>query len=223
MSSHQIDKNQVPNDKHGNKRPEDLTGSKQDEPALDEELADVQRAFVTSTYQRMHEISRGLLPRPYRRRQKKRSDQSSPDDADVVETGGWKPGPGMAKSRTGTGKSRWDPQPVGQLMNSIARKPVWKIHISLGTVIAQWSEIAGKSVAEHSNPESLEEGRLTVKTDSTAWAKQLQLLLPQIEKSIDEVLGTGVVIQVIVHGPEKPSWNHGKLKVKGRGPRDTYA
>ena len=87
---------------------------------------------------------------------------------------------------------------------------------------ASWSAIVGPQVAEHARIETFEGHKLVVRTDSTAWAKQLQLLLPTIERRIAEEVGSGVVEQLVILGPVAPSWKKGPYVVRGRGPRADY-
>jgi predicted nucleic acid-binding Zn ribbon protein len=62
-----------------------------------------------------------------------------------------------------------------------------------------------------------------VRTDSTAWATNLKLLLPTVLKRLNEELGQETVKLVDVLGPTGPSWKKGPRSVRdGRGPRDTY-
>jgi predicted nucleic acid-binding Zn ribbon protein len=61
-----------------------------------------------------------------------------------------------------------------------------------------------------------------VAADSTAWATQLRLLAPSLVRRLAEDLGGETVRRVTVQGPSAPSWKRGKLRVRGRGPRDTY-
>ena len=37
-----------------------------------------------------------------------------------------------------------------------------------------------------------------------------------------EAVGPDVVTKLVVRGPVGPSWRHGRLRVPGQGPRDTY-
>lgn len=134
----------------------------------------------------------------------------------------WAGGPGMARSRTGAGPSRWDPQPIGRVLRGVSRARGWEHPEAMGLVTARWPRIVGQNVAEHCAIERFVDSRLEVRTTSTAWAKALQLLLPRIERSIADEVGEGVVTQVIVRGPAIPSWRRGPLSVPGRGPRDTY-
>jgi predicted nucleic acid-binding Zn ribbon protein len=67
-----------------------------------------------------------------------------------------------------------------------------------------------------------DQGVVVVRTDSTAWATQLRTIAPQIVAKLNEAVGEGSVTFVEVRGPDAPTWRHGKLRVKGIGPRDTY-
>jgi predicted nucleic acid-binding Zn ribbon protein len=98
----------------------------------------------------------------------------------------------------------------------------------VGGLTGRWAEIVGPDVAEHVVPETFEQasdGRgllLVLRADSSAWATSMRLLLPQVRARIDAELGTGTVRDISVLGPASPSWRHGTLHVRGRGPRDTY-
>ena len=61
-----------------------------------------------------------------------------------------------------------------------------------------------------------------LRAESTAWATQVRLLLPNLRTAIDTALGTGVISDISVIGPQAPTWVAGPRRVKGRGPRDTY-
>lgn len=180
--------------------------------------------FISESYERMKRASTGLPRRPirHRGRRTRRTDQADEGVEEKEGFEGWTPPPGIARSLSGTGKSSRDPQTLGSVLKRTVARNRWRGPLSLGTIAAAWPEIVGTGVGQHSNVESLEDHRLLVRTDSTAWAKQLQLLIPQIEKRLDEVVGTGAVTQVVIHGPERPSWKHGLRSVPGRGPRDTY-
>ena len=90
-------------------------------------------------------------------------------------------------------------------------------------VFARWSALVGNEVAQHAHPESFADGRLVVRTDSTAWATQMKLLAGDLVRRLNEVLGgrhrPGDRRR---RTPRTPSWSRGRFRVKGRGPRDTY-
>ena len=87
-----------------------------------------------------------------------------------------------------------------------------------------WERIVGAEVAAHVRPETfdVDEGRLVLRADSTAWATVIRLQLPAVAARIAEQVGAGAVRSITVPGPAAPSWRHGSRTVKGRGPRDTY-
>lgn len=82
--------------------------------------------------------------------------------------------------------------------------------------------MVGDEIADHAEPETFTDGKLVVRTTSTAWATQLRLLLPQLDRRLAQEVGEGVVEEIVVLGPGAPSWVKGPRVVRGRGPRDTY-
>lgn len=132
------------------------------------------------------------------------------------------PGPATASFTDLSRPSRHDPQQAGFLLGHLARRLGWQTPLEIADVKKHWEEYVGAQVAAHSTVESFEGGKLIVRTDSTAWATQLKFLLPELLKQLTRRLGAGVVNQIIIRGPQVPSWNHGPRSVPGRGPRDTY-
>lgn len=115
-----------------------------------------------------------------------------------------------------------DPQPVGDTVDRLVTERGWSQALAVGGVEGRWEHLVGAEVAAHCTPEEFEAGRLTVRTDSTAWATQVRLLAPMLLARLNDDLGAGTVTQLQVLGPAGPSWKKGRLRVKGRGPRDTY-
>lgn len=115
-----------------------------------------------------------------------------------------------------------DPQPVGETVERFVDERGWAEALAVGGVEGRWSQLVGPEVAAHCVPEEFEGGRLTVRTDSTAWATQVRLLAPTLLARLNDDLGAGTVTHLQVLGPAGPSWKKGRLRVKGRGPRDTY-
>ncbi len=98
----------------------------------------------------------------------------------------------------------------------------WETELRVHGVFSRWDAIVGREVAQHAKPESFADGRLVVRTDSTAWATQMKLLAADVVHRLNEVLGDETVRVIEVAGPRAPSWVKGRFRVKGRGPRDTY-
>lgn len=116
-----------------------------------------------------------------------------------------------------------DPQLLGAMVDKLVGEQGWELELRVRGVFARWPELVGDEVAAHSTPETFTDGKLVVRTDSTAWATQLKLLTPTVLRRLNEDLGDGTVTILEVLGPHGPSWKKGRLSSRdGRGPRDTY-
>jgi predicted nucleic acid-binding Zn ribbon protein len=124
--------------------------------------------------------------------------------------------------RSGAGPDERDPQPVGQAVERLVVERGWQTSRAVGGVEGRWGQLVGPELSAHCGPESFEDGVLTVRADSTAWATQVRLLAGTLLARLNEDLGAGTVTSLRVLGPSGPSWKKGRLSVKGRGPRDTY-
>jgi predicted nucleic acid-binding Zn ribbon protein len=133
-------------------------------------------------------------------------------------------GGGAARRRgwSGAGPDPRDPQPFGAVLAKLVRNRGWQRPAAEATVFGEWDRVVGAQVAEHCRPVKLEGGELTVEAVSTAWATQLRLLAGRLLKQIAAEVGHNVVTKLHIHGPAAPSWNRGRRRVRGRGPRDTY-
>ncbi|HAN23296.1 MAG: DUF721 domain-containing protein [Microbacterium sp.] len=152
---------------------------------------------TVATYRRL----RGLEPSP---RAKRRGRRPVVDDEDAP----------FAPGR--------DPKGLGDVVDALTRDAGWTGALAREDIILQWREVAGAETAQHTRPLSLDDGRLTVECDSTAWAKQLTLMRAQIVSEITRRFPDAGVDAVRFIGPDVPSWKWGPRTVPGRGPRDTY-
>ena len=130
----------------------------------------------------------------------------------------WSRSPGMAAMRPRYRRAN----SLGAILARTIKAREWDTPTKMGSVMAKWRDIVGPANADHARIETFEGNKLVVRTDSTAWAKQLQLLLPTIERRIAEEVGSGVVEQLVILGPVAPSWKKGPYVVRGRGPRADY-
>jgi predicted nucleic acid-binding Zn ribbon protein len=116
-----------------------------------------------------------------------------------------------------------DPEKLSNILNDLVTTRDWKKGIAEGTLFTKWREIVGNEIADHCEPITLFEGRLTIKAESTSWATQLRLLTPELLKNIRSRSEGALVDEVTVIGPNTPSWKRGLRTIRGaRGPRDTY-
>lgn len=115
-----------------------------------------------------------------------------------------------------------DPQLIGNVLHRLVEERGWRSELDVHALIGRWPDLIGPANAAHCRAEAYEDGVLTVRTSSTAWAVQMRNIAPAVIARINDQLGADVVTRVVVKGPDVPSWRHGRLRVKGRGPRDTY-
>ena len=138
------------------------------------------------------------------------------------------PRPGARPRRTEPGSSGAhpddrDPQLLDNTIGRLIAEQGWGTDVRVHGVFTRWEQLIGREVAQHCSPEAFADGRLTVRTDSTAWATQMRLLAPTVVRRLNEELGDGTVTVIDVLGPTGPSWKRGPRSVRdGRGPRDTY-
>ncbi len=130
--------------------------------------------------------------------------------------------------RSGPGPDARDPQLLGSSVDRLLRDRGWEQPTAVGGLTGRWAEIVGADVAEHVVPETFDQSPdgaglvLVLRADSSTWAYSMRTLLPDLRRRIDAELGVGTVRDISVLGPASPTWKHGKLHIKGRGPRDTY-
>ncbi|MGI8645352.1 MAG: DUF721 domain-containing protein [Nocardioides sp.] len=116
-----------------------------------------------------------------------------------------------------------DPQLLDDTLGRLVSDRGWEVDLRVQAVFGRWAELVGPEVAAHTTPESFVDGKIVVRTDSTAWATQLRMLAPTVVRRLNEELGHGTVTLIEVVGPHQPSWKKGRLSSRdGRGPRDTY-
>lgn len=120
-------------------------------------------------------------------------------------------------------RSREDPLPLADVVGDLVRDQGWDERLTTQRVFSDWAAVVGPEVAEHSAPESLTDGVLRIRATSTAWARQLQLLAPNLVLRLNAEIGQDSVQRVDIQGPQGPSWKSGRrVAPGGRGPRDTY-
>lgn len=139
-------------------------------------------------------------------------------------------GPGLAPGRDRPGPTRFDPRTGKRELARAVAERGWAGKLAMAQVVVSWERIVGAQIAEHAEVVSFEEGRLDVRTSSSAWAQQLRLMLPSVSAAVAhelESLNPGrraPAVEIRVLGPSTPSWRHGRFGGArgGRGPRDTY-
>lgn len=115
-----------------------------------------------------------------------------------------------------------DPKGFGDVLADLTRQAGWDAPLAKEDLVLQWNIVAGEETARHAQPVAINDGVLTVRCDSTAWAKNLTLMRTPIITEIAKRFPEAGVHTVRFIGPDVPSWKWGPRAVPGRGPRDTY-
>ncbi|MEY4449791.1 MAG: hypothetical protein RLZZ304_166 [Actinomycetota bacterium] len=162
-------------------------------------MSDEKRDFAQEFYWKMREAVTGRLSRDAKRiaeREKRSTSKPFDPGRDVVA--------------------------AGSVIDGLLAKFGWDNQLSEADLFNRWAELVGEANAAASTPERLENGLLTVRCQSTAWATQLRLMKPQVLKTLTEAFPKLVLTDIRFIGPDAPNWKKGQRSVPGRGPRDTY-
>lgn len=108
-----------------------------------------------------------------------------------------------------------DPTAFGPAIRELLAARGWQERVAVGGVFGRWPQIVGPELAEHTEPQTFEDGILVVAADSNTWATQLRLLSATLVKRLNEELGHGTVQRVKVVGPASAPRGTGRLRVTG--------
>ena len=116
-----------------------------------------------------------------------------------------------------------DPQLISDVLKNLIQDREWQSGIAEGNLFANWESIVGTEIAEHTEPIAILEGVLTIRTSSTAWATQLNLISNDVLASLQASAPGALVEKLSIIGPQGPNWKRGIRTIRGaRGPRDTF-
>jgi predicted nucleic acid-binding Zn ribbon protein len=115
-----------------------------------------------------------------------------------------------------------EPHGIGDVMQNLTSSMGWDSPLARAELIVSWPQIVGEETAAHASPIGIEEGVLTVRCDSTAWATQLRRMTAAVTTKVVTGFPQAGIESVRFLGPDAPSWKRGPRAIPGRGPRDTY-
>lgn len=116
-----------------------------------------------------------------------------------------------------------DPQLISDVLDNLIQDREWQSGIAEGNLFANWEKLVGAEIAEHAEPIAILDGVLTIKTSSTAWAVQLNLISNDLLALLQASAPGALVEKLSIIGPQGPNWKRGVRTIRGaRGPRDTY-
>jgi predicted nucleic acid-binding Zn ribbon protein len=107
-------------------------------------------------------------------------------------------------------------------MDALTSQLGWESPLAQSQLVNSWSDLVGEDTAAHSTPVGIEDGVLTVRCESTAWATQLRLMRTELLRHIAERFNQAGIESIRFQGPDVPTWKRGPRSIPGRGPRDTY-
>lgn len=119
----------------------------------------------------------------------------------------------------GTGR---DPRGLDAVLDALTTSMGWTSPLAKSELLVSWPKLVGADVASHAEPVTVEDGLLTVRCDSTAWAQQLRTMRTTVLARIHERHPAAGIESIRFLGPDAPSWKRGPRAIPGRGPRDTY-
>ncbi len=116
-----------------------------------------------------------------------------------------------------------DPQLISDVLKNLIQDRDWQSGIAEGNLFANWENIVGAEISEHTEPIAILDGVLTIRTSSTAWATQLNLISNDVLASLQASAPGALVEKLSIIGPQGPNWKRGIRTIRGaRGPRDTF-
>ena len=115
-----------------------------------------------------------------------------------------------------------DPRGLGDVMDGLTAELGWNSPLARSEIMAGWPQLVGEETARHSDPVGIDDGVLTVRCESTAWATQLRLMRSELLKHVAIRYPAAGIQAIRFQGPDAPSWKRGPRSIPGRGPRDTY-
>lgn len=116
-----------------------------------------------------------------------------------------------------------DPQLISDVLKNLIQDREWQSGIAEGNLFANWENIVGSEISEHTEPIAILEGVLTIRASSTAWATQLNLIENDLLATLQKSAPGALVEKLTIIGPQGPNWKRGIRTIRGaRGPRDTY-
>lgn len=115
-----------------------------------------------------------------------------------------------------------DPRGLDAVLDALTATMGWTSPLAKSELLVAWPQLVGEEVAAHAEPVAVEDGQLTVRCDSTAWAQQLRTMRTTVLARIEERHPAAGIESIRFLGPDTPSWKRGPRAIPGRGPRDTY-
>ncbi len=90
------------------------------------------------------------------------------------------------------------PPRLNELLGPVGRRAGLEEPMAVSRVWSQWTDIVGDHMAAHAEPSSFKSGVLRIRAESPVWATEIGYLAGELKARINELLGDGVVTEVVV-------------------------
>jgi predicted nucleic acid-binding Zn ribbon protein len=84
------------------------------------------------------------------------------------------------------------------VLDSLLQRGPWSAGLALGDLARRWDQVVGDALAAATEPVRLQDGVLSVRASTQAWAAQVRFLAPTVRARANEALGRSLVQDVRV-------------------------
>lgn len=88
------------------------------------------------------------------------------------------------------------PARLGAVLEQALKGSRIAINFDLPVIWANWAELVGPSIAQHTRPEAIKGDLLLVNVSSAPWMQELQYLKDEIVKKLNDALGKGTLREI---------------------------
>lgn len=93
-------------------------------------------------------------------------------------------------------KKQTNLRPVGEVLFTILKKKGLASKIEENALLKKWPEIVGPQIASQTQPDSLRNGTLFVKTVSSVWVQQLHFIKGEILDKLNQFSGKSAIREI---------------------------
>jgi len=87
-------------------------------------------------------------------------------------------------------------QQLNSIINAFLKNAGLEKGVTQNKALLIWSDVVGSTIAEKTNPEKVEHGVLTVKTDNPSWRQELVFKKHEIIDKLNQKLGKNTIREI---------------------------
>lgn len=102
-----------------------------------------------------------------------------------------------SRRKSGGRSKKLDPQPLSRLLGPLFRK--WGIaeQVARASVLEEWEERVGSSIAERTRPVRVSDDTLFVEVESSSWLMELRMMKRELLERINAGRGRGRIEDIV--------------------------